>query len=184
MASIWWMYDGYVWLTGNVRLELRIVRVAIFVAMGGYLLMALAISGVFGETELAPGDTAVVFGIGSPGRRHPPHGAVLDRPQLFRCSNPAHRPFQPRVRGAGVVRACVDEDSRWILWTIGLLGVLSTTLIGRHRGFAISSAHFIERHGLVIIVALGESVVAIGVGASGLVLDGARAPSQRCSPWH
>jgi low temperature requirement protein LtrA len=44
-------------------------------------------------------------------------------------------------------------------------------LFGRSRGFAVSASHFVERHGLVIIVALGESIVAIGASASGLRMD-------------
>ncbi|HWD48201.1 MAG TPA: low temperature requirement protein A, partial [Actinomycetota bacterium] len=38
-------------------------------------------------------------------------------------------------------------------------------------GFRIAPAHFVERHGLVVIVALGESIVAIGIGAAGLPVD-------------
>jgi low temperature requirement protein LtrA len=37
-------------------------------------------------------------------------------------------------------------------------------------GFRVHAGHFVERHGLIIIIALGESIVAIGVGASGLAL--------------
>jgi low temperature requirement protein LtrA len=39
------------------------------------------------------------------------------------------------------------------------------------RGWRVSPEHFVERHGLVVIIALGESIVAIGVGAAGLPLD-------------
>ncbi len=38
-------------------------------------------------------------------------------------------------------------------------------------GWRISPEHFVERHGLIIIIALGESIIAIGVGAAGLPLD-------------
>lgn len=43
-------------------------------------------------------------------------------------------------------------------------------LIGRGQGWRVSPAHFAERHGLIVIIALGESIVAIGVGAAGLPL--------------
>src|SRR5204863_2759169 len=42
---------------------------------------------------------------------------------------------------------------------------------GHMRGWRVSPAHFVERFGLVIIIALGESIVAVGVGAAGLTLD-------------
>jgi low temperature requirement protein LtrA len=44
-------------------------------------------------------------------------------------------------------------------------------LVGRARGWRVSPEHFVERHGLIVIIALGESIVAIGVGAAGLPLD-------------
>ena len=39
------------------------------------------------------------------------------------------------------------------------------------RGFRVSAAHFAERYGLIVIIALGESIVAIGVAAAGLERD-------------
>src|SRR6266540_1415117 len=48
-----------------------------------------------------------------------------------------------------------------------------TPVIRGLRGFGIAPAHFVERHGLVVIVAIGESVVAVGIGASHLPVDGA-----------
>jgi hypothetical protein len=44
-------------------------------------------------------------------------------------------------------------------------------MVGRMRGWRISPKHFVEHFGLIIIIALGESIVAIGVGAAGLPLD-------------
>ena len=58
LAVTWWMYDGYVWLTGNVSMRRPVNRVGIFVGMAGFLLMALAIPGVFTDTN-----DAVVFGL-------------------------------------------------------------------------------------------------------------------------
>jgi low temperature requirement protein LtrA len=49
---------------------------------------------------------------------------------------------------------------------VDYLGVL----IGHMRGWRVSPEHFVERHGLVVIIALGESIVALGVGAAGLPL--------------
>ena len=56
---------------------------------------------------------------------------------------------------------------------LGARGVLlwATPLITGLEGFVVGAAHFVERHGLVIIIALGESIVVIGVGADGLELD-------------
>ena len=164
----WWMYDGWVWLTGNVRTDRTVVRLAIFTGMAGYLLMALAIPGAFGPTEDAPGDSGIVFGLGFL------LVTVLHTALFSTAPNSSSSaiwriaPFN--LVGAALVLAAgfVDDDVRWVLWLAAVVTVTSSTLFGRVRGFAVSSSHFVERHGLVIIVALGESVVAIGVGAGGL----------------
>ena len=59
----WWMYDGYVWLTGNVALSRTPPRLALFAGMAGFLLMAIAIPGAFGTTATAHGDSGIVFGV-------------------------------------------------------------------------------------------------------------------------
>ncbi len=57
-----------------------------------------------------------------------------------------------------------------ILWTLAPAidyGVALVRVVGRFR---LHAGHFVERHGLIIIIALGESIVAVGVGAVGLEL--------------
>ena len=58
-----------------------------------------------------------------------------------------------------------------MLWTGAAVLIWCTPWLTGTEGFLVSASHFVERHGLVIIVALGESVVVIGVGAAGLPLD-------------
>jgi hypothetical protein len=43
---------------------------------------------------------------------------------------------------------------------------VAATLFRRERRFTLNAAHFAERHGLIILIALGESVIAIAMGAS------------------
>jgi low temperature requirement protein LtrA len=73
-----------------------------------------------------------------------------------------------------VIAGFFDGPAELGLWiaalTIDYLGALA----GRGRGWRLSPAHFVERHGLIIIIALGESIVSIGVGAAGLPLDAPR----------
>ena len=70
-----------------------------------------------------------------------------------------------------MIAGFLDGTAQLALWgaalAIGYLGVL----VGHMRGWRVSPEHFVERHGLVVIIALGESIVAIGVGAAGLPLD-------------
>ena len=65
----------------------------------------------------------------------------------------------------------VDGRVQTVLWVVALAVDYGGALIGRGRGWRISPAHFAERHGLIVIIALGESIVAIGVGAAGVSLS-------------
>ena len=60
----------------------------------------------------------------------------------------------------------VEGDVRYVLWGLALLIDFSGPLLGGIEGWHLHAGHFAERHGLIIIIALGESIVAIGLGAS------------------
>ncbi|MGZ4125859.1 MAG: low temperature requirement protein A, partial [Actinomycetota bacterium] len=62
--------------------------------------------------------------------------------------------------------AFVHSPWREGLWVIALAVVYSDAVFGRGRPANISPSHFAERYGLIVIIALGESVVALGVGAA------------------
>ena len=68
------------------------------------------------------------------------------------------------VLASGVVR----EQWNWIPWTLAGIAIIVATVARRERGFQLSPSHFVERHGLVVLIALGESVVATGAGAADL----------------
>ena len=172
LVVTWWMYDGYVWLTGNVALHRPHKRLVLFVGMGGFLLMAIAIPGAFGVTEEALSDTGIVFGCAYLVVTLVHTGLFSTAPNLSAQAIWRIAPFN--LVGAVVVIAAgfISEDWRWIGWAVGITVMLSSSLFGRSRGFSVSAAHFAERHGLVIIIALGESIVDIGLSASGLRIDG------------
>jgi low temperature requirement protein LtrA len=70
-----------------------------------------------------------------------------------------------------VIAGFLDGSGQLALWGAALAIDYLGAMVGRMRGWRISPAHFVERFGLIIIIALGESIVAIGVGAAGLPLD-------------
>jgi low temperature requirement protein LtrA len=65
----------------------------------------------------------------------------------------------------------VDGGAQTALWGVGLAVLYGGALIGRGRGWHISPSHFAERYGLIVIIALGESIIALGVGAAGFSLS-------------
>ena len=65
----------------------------------------------------------------------------------------------------------VEGTAAYLLWAAAFAVEWFTPRLAGTGGFRIAPAHFVERHGLVVIVALGESIVAIGIGAAGLPVD-------------
>jgi low temperature requirement protein LtrA len=70
-----------------------------------------------------------------------------------------------------LVGGALGGDAQVALWTVGLIALWVVPKIVGNQDFEVAPAHFVERHGLVIIVAIGESVVAIGIGAADLAVD-------------
>lgn len=161
LTITWWMYTGYVWLTNNVNFNRPTLRLLLLTGMAGFLVMALAIPQTFK-------DGGIIFALGY-------LLVTLVHTGLFtQADNASARaiwriaPFN--LTGAGLLLAAgfASEPWHWLLWT-GATGVLiASTLVRWERGFvfAISSSHFVERHGLVVLIVLGESLVAIGTGAA------------------
>jgi low temperature requirement protein LtrA len=79
----------------------------------------------------------------------------------------------PATVGPGllIVAGFLEGTPQLATWGVALAVDYLGVLVGHMRGWRVSPEHFVERHGLVVIIALGESIVAIGVGAAGLPVD-------------
>ena len=170
LAALWWAWTAYAWLTNTLDPEEGAVRLAMFASAGAMLIVALATPEAFGAEALVFGVAyffvralhIVLYAIAS-GDDPELHAAVLR--------------FVPgAVLGPSllVIASFFDGPAEIGLWIAALTIDYLSALIGRGRGWRLSPAHFVERHGLIIIIALGESIVSIGVGAAGLPLDAAR----------
>jgi low temperature requirement protein LtrA len=72
-----------------------------------------------------------------------------------------------------ILAGFTEGTTQIAIWVIALAIDYTWVLIGGGRGWRVSPEHFVERHGLIVIIAIGESIVAIGVGAAGVELDAA-----------
>jgi hypothetical protein len=68
------------------------------------------------------------------------------------------------------VAGFLDGFAQGALWAVALAVGYGVAFVRSVSGFRVHAGHFAERHGLVVIIALGESIVAVGVGASGVGL--------------
>jgi low temperature requirement protein LtrA len=70
-----------------------------------------------------------------------------------------------------IAGGAIGGDAQVVLWAVVAVGVWLSGLVAGVGSFAVAPDHFVERHALIVLVAIGESIVAVGIGASGLALD-------------
>jgi len=161
LGVLWWSWVGYAWLTSVVDPEEGTVRLALFAAMAATLVVSLCVPGAFGGDAVlfacAYGAVRVahiwLFMIASrndPGLRHSVMGLAISTGVAV---------------GLLVVAAFTDGLRQGGLWALALLLDMGGPLVIDSSGWRLVPGHFAERHGLVVLIALGESIVAIGVGS-------------------
>jgi low temperature requirement protein LtrA len=161
LSVIWWIYDGYVWLTNAVALDVLGHRILLLGGMAGFLVMALAIPTTFD-------DGGVAFGLGYLAVVAL-HGWLYIRAtsaseaEAIRGIVPYNVAAALMLVAAGIVKG----DVQWALIAAPAVLLWLVPHLVTMEGFQVSASHFVERHGLVVIVALGESIVVLGVGAGG-----------------
>jgi low temperature requirement protein LtrA len=166
LAALWWAWTGYAWLTNTLEPEEGQVRAGMFGAMAAMLVVAIAVPNAFGADGVLFGVAYLIvrllhlllYAIAG---KHDPDllGAVVR--------------FTPSATLAPAIilaAGFVDGGAQAALWVVALALDYLGALIGRGQGWRVSPAHFAERHGLIVMIALGESIIAIGVGSRGVSL--------------
>ena len=167
LAALWWAWAAYAWLTNTLNPEEGIVRIAMFVVMGSMLIVALAVPEAFDEHGVVFGVAYLVvrvmhlalYALAARGD-HDLLGAVLRM-------TPSSTISGVLILAAGFL----EGDKRTALWLIALAIDYLGVLVGRGQGWRLSPGHFAERHGLIVMIAIGESIVALGVSATGTPLS-------------
>jgi low temperature requirement protein LtrA len=154
---LWWMYGGYVWLATARTPSQTPERLLMLVGMAGFLIMALAIPEAFFADGVAIGIGYLIVVL--------VHGWLYQRVNrnIARVV-----PFNLIAAALVIAAGIVKGPAGYVLWAAALaLPALSPLVIKPHGRFSISPAHFTERHGALVIIVFGESVVDIGIGAEG-----------------
>jgi low temperature requirement protein LtrA len=164
LGLIFWMYGGYVWLTNEVALDRISRRLTLLGGMAGLMVVALAIPAAFkgSGATFGFGYLAVVL-IHMAMFARSPHVTVVDAIRGL-------APFNLSTALIVVLGGILGGTAQYVLWTLAVLVAWVSPKLIDQSGFVIEPRHFVERHGLVIIVAIGESVIAVGAGATGLVV--------------
>ena len=161
LAMLWWAWAGYAWLTSVIDPEEGAVRIAMFAAMAALLIVALCVPEAFGERALM---FAIAYGVVRAGQialfllagRHDP---ALHRSVVSLAISSAI--------GVGLLvgASFLDGGGEEGLWAVAILLDWGGPALFGVSGWRLVPGHFAERHNLVIILALGESIVALGVGS-------------------
>ena len=162
LAALWWAWGAYAWLTNYIAADEGVERLLMFAVMGAFLIAALAVPQAFGSDALV---FAIAYAVarwlhififaeanddidaGMAVRRLA--RTALPAPALLICATSSTAPPRPRF-GSSRLRSTSPGPY--------VFGV---------RGFRVSAGHFAERFSLIVIIALGESIVAIGAGLEG-----------------
>jgi low temperature requirement protein LtrA len=161
LAALWWAWSAYAWLTSTMDVDEGGVRLAMLASMGTMLIVALAVPGAFGDDAVLFGAAYLVVRV-----LHLVLYSIVGR------DDPDLRGALLRVAPSGllgasllVVAGFLEGDARIAIWVVALAIDLMGPALVSLQGWRIAPEHFAERFGLIILIALGESLIAIGVGA-------------------
>ena len=161
LGILWWAWVGYSWLTSVIDPEEGAVRIVIFGAMAALLVCSLCVPEAFDDSALLfAGAYAIVR-----------TGQIL----LFVVASRDDPRLRSSVIGLGastavgvsllIVASFLDGVAQGAVWALAIALDMGGPALFGVDGWKLSPSHFAERHGLIVIIAIGESIVAIGVGS-------------------
>jgi low temperature requirement protein LtrA len=167
LAALWFGWESFVWLANRAASDEGAVRVVLLSAVGALVVASLAVPHAFGAD-------GVIFGVAFLAVR----AMHLVAFQVVAREDPELRGVVARLASTMlpaalllVLAGALDGTAQALCW-IGALTIDYGGLVARGtEGWRVVAGHFAERHGLIVIIALGESIVSVGVGAGGLELD-------------
>jgi low temperature requirement protein LtrA len=168
LAVAWWVWSAYAWLGNTAGSDEGIARVVLLAAAAGMLVASLSVPHAFGSDGLLFGIAILVVRT-----THLVAYSLLARlrgdPDLVQVVLGLAQSILP-ASILLVIAGTQDGAAQALLWAAALLVDYGGLALRGTRGWTVQPGHFAERHGLIIIIALGESVVSLGVASSGIHL--------------
>ena len=162
LAALWWAWAAYAWLTNYVAAEEDRERLLILAVMAAFLVAALAVPRAFG-------DDALVFALAYAAARWLHIFIFAEANEDIDAGEAIRRLARTALPAPAllIVAAFLDGTVQTLLWILALSIDYAGPFVFGVRGFRVSPGHFAERFSLIVIIALGESIVAIGTGLHG-----------------
>jgi low temperature requirement protein LtrA len=168
LAAVWWAWAAYAWLTNAIDPEETAARLSMFASMAAMLIVALTIPEAFDDDALTFAIAYLIVRV--------LHIAVFATATEDVTVHAAVRRLAVSALTAPsllILGAFLDGTAQVAVWIVALVFDYAGPAIAGVSGWKLFPGHFAERHGLIIIIALGESIVAVGIGASGIDVDAA-----------
>ena len=165
LSALWFAWGAYAWLTNEIDPDEGSARLAVFGAMGAMFVAALAVPHAFDSD-------AVLFGLAYFAVRAMHIVLFIEATPHVDARQAAFRLARTAIPGPAllILAGFLDGTAQIAVWILALTIDYAGPYVFGVRGFSVSADHFAERYGLIVIIALGESVVAIGIGAAGIEL--------------
>jgi low temperature requirement protein LtrA len=165
LAAVWWAWAAYAWLTDEIGADDGLARVAVFGSMAAMLVAALALPDAFGDDALLFALAYLVVRV----MHIVVYAAAAESVALIG----AIKALVPTAVGAPallILASAFDGGAQASIWLIALIIDYAGPQLRARSGWAVSPGHFAERFGLIMIIVLGESIVAIGAGLGAIDL--------------
>ena len=184
LIALWWAWGAYAWLTNYIAADEGVERLLMFAVMGAMLIAALAVPHAFD-------DDALIFGLAYAAARWLHIFIWAEANEDATVGHAIVRLGLTALPGTSllVIAGLVDDGTlRAALWIVGLSIDYAGPYVFGVRGFRVSAGHFAERFSLIVLIALGESIVAIGAGVTdeldaGLVVAALLGLTVACGLW-
>ncbi len=161
LGLLWWAWSQFTWLAGQADFNELRPRLVLLAATAGTFILAVAVQGAWG-------DDGPFFGAGYFGVML--LAGVFGWVRATEESAAGMLAYIPRVLAGAtlvLIGGFFDGDVRSLLWIGGLAFNLASAVTAGRYQFTLNAAHFAERHGLFVIIVLGEALIAIGIGTVG-----------------
>jgi low temperature requirement protein LtrA len=162
LIALWWAWGAYAWLTNYIAADEGVERLLMFGVMGAMLIAALAVPHAFD-------DDALIFGLAYAAARWLHIFIWAEANDDATVGHAIVRLGLTALPGTSllVIAGLVDDGTlRAALWIVGLSIDYAGPYVFGVSGFRVSAGHFAERFSLIVLIALGESIVAIGAGVT------------------
>ena len=166
LVVLFWMYGGFAWLTNATGTGSVGRRAVMLVGMACLLICSIAAPHEFDKDGITFGIAYLALAV-----THSVGFLAFGGPQnrrAIRHVGPLNIGCALLILASGWTTGTAD----WIIWTVvALTYLVALQVFGRGSGFTLTTAHFAERHSLMIIIVLGESLISVTTIAQGVPVD-------------